>query len=1141
MAIVLFLCISVSAQIITSTIVGRVTDSSGAVVPGTEVIVTNEGTGISNQVTTDSVGLYSVSALVAGVYTVKVSKPGFETFRALGVQVLSAQTVRVDVTLTVGPTRQVVTVTGAASMVHTDSITVGTQVTQMQLADLPQPIQSIDSLLKLVPGAQYSIGAHQPKINGSAYRGGTNFTQNGEMSNDPGNGGSPYGNSPGLYGITLPQLDSLQEYRVDSINSNAEYSRQATITMVTKAGSNQFHGDLYEINGNKSLNANSFINNATGLARPPYVRNTWGINVGGPIKRDRLFFFFDYTGFTDHTAATQSLSQPSMSMRQGDFGALCTSGTYNSNGICTSGTQLYNPLTGAPFLNNVIPSSMITSQATKLLTYLPAPTLNTAGLPGGTRNLFSSNASIHDVGTTNDRVDLKLRDKDTLYGTFTRSNATRWTLPQAYPSTYGSYGAYVPENFGFTLAENHTFSPTSLNEFRVAFFDRAVWAAGQNQDFNPSSLFPQLTPANNRGLPQMSITGYSGMWYDYGNGPRSHGVDIEFTDNFTHVRGRHTFKFGADEAGTKIYQPNWGGSLGSFTFSGQWTAGKGWSRAGVTPSAGNGFADFLLGDPSADSLSPPGVLGRNLYDRQWALYGQDTWQATSRLTVYYGFRYEYQAPWWFPTREGVGISTYYDPATNQLALPENSSTPFFPPFGASAVQYAAYPFTTTKALGVPIRWLKPDRNNVAPRLGFAYRPFHNNNTVIRGGYGVYYASVPGYVGNDNMTHNPPWLAGTVGQGTSFSSALSGTPPVTGYLPDITFASPFPSGLGAQAASGHPSITYMQRDYVNPVSQQWNLTLEHQFPGNWMGRLTYYGMQTHHAPFLGNDINYPVTQTPNVAFQNQRPYQPWASVSGYRPSGKENLHELQIEVIKRFSQGLNIQSYYVWTRDLDNTTYNATVINWHDIKSEYGNAEYVRRHTFNVAYLYQLPVGKGKHFLGNAHGVVNAVLGGWEVTGNTVFGTGIPFSVPFAVPASKVGWVGNRADLVSGVPVYQGQDRSSHDVISGVPWFNVNAFAAPAAWMWGNLTRNTLWGPGWSNWDVGILKDFRIPPREGMRLQFRTEFMNAPNHFNLGTPTSQIADIRDGVAAFPASGKISACDPNCPNGSRFIQLGLKFIF
>lgn len=371
----------------------------------------------------------------------------------------------------------------------------------------------------------------------------------------------------------------------------------------------------------------------------------------------------------------------------------------------------------------------------------------------------------------------------------------------------------------------------------------------------------------------MSITGYTGMFSDVGNLPHSHDPLVQFTDNFTKVKGRHTYKFGADEMGSKIYGKASPGSLGSFSFNGQWTAGKGWSGAGVTPSGGNAFADFLLGDPNSDTLSPPGAFGRMLYDRTFSFYGEDTWQVTSHLTIYYGLRYEIQKPWWFQTVGGVGLSTYYNLPTNQLALPENSSTVFFPPVDASLAQYNAYSshFTTTQALGLPMKWMLADTNNFAPRFGFAYRPFHSNNTVIRAGYGVYYDQVPGFVAWYNPTTNTPWLSGTFGPGLTYNSALPGKPPSMGYQPDLPFSNPFPATLGAgAAAAAHPSINYTPRNFPVTATQQWNLTLEHQFSGQWLGRITYFGDQAHHIPWYQGNIDIPVTMTPGEALQNQLP-------------------------------------------------------------------------------------------------------------------------------------------------------------------------------------------------------------------------------------------------------------------------------
>jgi hypothetical protein len=1164
-AFVLLLCTTAHGQIITSTILGHVSDSSGAVVPGAEVAVTNQGTTITTKTLTDSVGLYSVSGLTAGVYTVAVAQRGFETSQVTGVQLLSAQTQRVDVTLNVGAARQVITVTSEkVTLVHTDSITVGTMFSNQQLSELPLYNDTIDSLDKLVPGYMFAQSVSNPRINGGQYWGSTNFTLNGAEINDQANGGSAYAYQG--YAITYPQPESFQEYKVDSINGNAEYARSATVTMVTKAGSNQFHGDLNEINANVAFNANAFTNNATGIPRPGYVRNQMGVNIGGPIKHDRAFFFLNYSEYIDRSYTPENLVQPSLAMHQGNFGALCTSGTYNTGGICTSGVQLYNPLTGAPFANNVIPTTSFAPQASALLGYLPSPNIVTSGLPNGVVDNISVNRTAHDIGTTNDRFDVKLTEKDLLYGTFLRSNATVYLVAAASPQNYGQI-IYPPNNTGYTLSENHTFGPTMLNEFRIGWFDREVVEHGQNLGFNPQSLFPGLQNGGNRGLSTMSMTGYTGMFSDVGNLPHSHNPLIQFTDNFTKVHGRHTFKFGADEMGSKIYGKASPGSLGSFSFNGQWTAGKGWSGAGVTPSGGNAFADFLLGDPSSDTLAPPGAFGRMLYDRTYSFYGEDTWQATSHLTIYYGLRYELQKPWWFQSAGGVGLSTYYNLATNQLALPENSSTVFFPPVDASLTQYNAYlPYlTTTQALGLPIKWALTDTNNFAPRFGFAYRPFHSNNTVIRAGYGVYYDQVPGFVAWYNPTTNTPWLSGTFGPGLTYNSALPGKPPATGYQPDLPFSNPFPATLGASAAAAaHPTISSTPRNFPVTATQQWNLTLEHQFRGQWLGRITYFGDQAHHIPWYQGNIDIPATMTPGVALQSQLPEQPWAAINATRPGAKSNMNQLQVEMIHRVGGGLTVQSYYTYEHSLDNvdSTGASSPANWHTPNADYGNTQFVRRNMFNIGYMYQLPFGQGKHFLSGSRGVVNALVGGWEWSGDTTYGSGVPYSVTFAVPSGEVGWFGqntspsvfNHANLISGNDVYAGQNKSSHNVLAGVPWFNTSAFAAPTPYTWGDSPRNGYFGPGWGNWDMALLKNFKIPRREGLTLQLRLEAMNVFNHYNLGSPGtqsssylySQLADTRDGGPANPTQGLITGCYPNCPvgpysQGDRYLQVGAKLLF
>lgn len=1113
-------------QIITSSIVGTVVDTSGAAVPGVAVTATSEGTGISVRAITDSAGTYSIPNLQFGTYDVSASKKGFETSRSVGVRVLAAQSVRVDVTLQLGATHQVVTVSGAAPLVQTESATIGGSISPRQMTDLPFAMQDIDQLLNLVPGAQMAWGASSPQTGGGTHWGSFNFTINGVQANDPGNGAAAY--SFGLGTVSLPAIDSFQEFKVDAVNTNAEYKQLGTVTMVTKAGTNQFHGEGYEFNQNESLNANTFLNNARGLPRSPTVLNQFGANIGGPIWHNKAFFFFDYSGLRNRLYHQDSLVFPSSAMRQGNFSALCS--TYGANGVCTDpkGTQLYNPSTGQPFPNNQIPASMITSQATALMKFLPAPSTSTSGLPFGTPNYFGLVSTAQDVNALDARVDYQISSRDSLYGIYSRNVGSPWQWALGTPSTYGNGSNYGYKTFSYTLVETHTFSPSMVNELRVSYFDHPGIRSGQNLNFDPRSLFPQLTASPNRGLPTMTITGYTGMFTDIGTGYYGHEPDVEFTDNFTWVRGRHTLKFGVDETGYKNYSPNPNAPLGTFTFNGQWTGNKGWP--GQPQSQGNAFADFLLGTVNQSTTGTIGAFEGVYSSREWDLYAQDTWQANPHLTLYYGVRYTYQQPWKWQD----GYSTYFNFATNQLALPQNSDTPTLPPFGASAVLFNAYPFTTTKALGLPLFYMVPDKNNWGPRFGFAYRPFGGTKTVVRGGYGVYYNFVPTFVGARDDVLNPPWLGGLGGySGLNYTTELPGKPTAP-FLPDITFADPFPAALQAKGgAAPHPTIFSMQRDFKNPVIQQWNLTTEHQFGASWMGRISYVGSQTHHLQWFFGDINVPVTQTPNVSTQNQRPLQPWANFDATRSGGKQNFDQLQLELNKHFASGFLLQAEYAWTRSLNNVDPTGGPQNWHFPDLDYGNDGYTRRHQLIVNYVYELPVGNGKQFLSNLHGIGQAALGGWEVSGITSYGTGLPFSVNFNVPSNYVGWWGGRADRVSGVPLYS-SNSGSHNILSGVPWFNPAAFAPPQPWTWGDSSRNTVFGPGFWDWDMSALKNFKVSER--VRLQLRADFLDAFNHMNLSNPSNAVADTRDGGPPAPTAGMIFS-----GSGNRTIQVGARVQF
>ena len=490
----------------------------------------------------------------------------------------------------------------------------------------------------------------------------------------------------------------------------AEYRAVGSVSMVTKQGGNHLRGTMFEYLQNSILSANTFAFNRIGSQRAKPNRNQFGANLGGAIIKNKTFFFADYSGFRQRTVTTPQLNVPTAAMRAGDFATLCSS--FDANGVCLAGRgqQLYNPFTGNLFPRNLIPSSMIVSQAKGLLPFYPLPNFAgssnfVVGGPNGTGNFIDIVPAAKDNNTFTVRGDYKISDRDNLYAVANRVVGNPWFEARGTPANYGNYGDAGHRTTGITLSEVHVFSPTVMNDVRIGYFNQAANRKGQNTDFDPRSLIPQLTPSPNRGLPGVAMTGYLGL-SDSNNSEYSPQYTIQITDNLTYVRGRYTLKFGMDETGYKSYVRQGIASLGSFTFNGAWTSGRGWPA--VTSSQGNAFADFLLGTAASTGtgLVPFDQIG---YGRDWEFYGQDTWQATTKLTVYYGIRYAYQPPW----RLRDHTMTFYDPTTNQLVLPQDSNTATVPPL-ASPELFAAYKFTTTKNLGLPLNYIAGDKNNIAP-------------------------------------------------------------------------------------------------------------------------------------------------------------------------------------------------------------------------------------------------------------------------------------------------------------------------------------------------------------------------------------------------------------------------------------------
>lgn len=1067
------LSLAAVAQNVNGTIVGTVRDGSSAIIAGAKIIATSLGTNFEFKAESGASGDFVVPNLPPGTYSVVAELAGFKQNIAKGVVLLANRSLRVDFTMEPGAVAQSVEVQTSAPVVNTENATIGNIMESHTITTLPLNGRTLDRLIRISAGVT-TDSASNPRVAGSGYWGGVQFNVDGVTYNDFGNGGGAYSFASGL--STVPSVDAVAEFKIDSSNSKAEFEGSTSVTIVTKSGSNQWHGALYSFNRNREFAAKN--GRATGIPKPPLNRNDFGGTFGGRIIKDKTFFFAGYEALRERSSTTRTTSVSTQAMRDGDFAGL---------------PGIIDPLSRIPFANNRVPTLRIDSRSKTLGDYLPLP--NGPGIgPAGTLNNYVSNVgNIYDVNRVMARVDHRFSAKDALFSSINYSKGSPYFVSRTAVKGFGNGGDFGYLTKSGQLTETHTFSPRTLNEARIAWFYHGSIRQGQNLTFDPLKLFPDLYGGYSfGGLPNVNVTSLQSIG-DYGGFERAPQYTTQYVDNFTHVRGRHTIKAGIDFANYRNSTPPFSGGFGSgllqeatfgrFDFDGRFTN----SGTGAASPA-HSFADFLLGYPVRTYRSTPTSLSL-FYQTRYSAYVQDDIQVTSRLSLSIGLRYMVQTTW----RERDNGVSNFDFATGKLVIP--SAT--LPPQGQARL-LAAYPIVLDAKDNV----YNSDKNNFAPRFGFAFRPFNNSKTVVRGGMGIYHNPIAFFVGVRALNFsNPPY------QLSETFEAAAGT------TPSLTLAKPFAAG---STISANPAITVLERNLKNGDSYQWNFTLEREVAANLGLRASYVGNHTAHLPYNGRQLNFPLTFAPGQ-IQPRRPFQPWAGIALVSSGGDSTIHQLQLEAVKRYSSGLSFQVEYSWNRSLDDTPISGGPENPYDNARDKGNSEQVRRHVFSAAYTYELPFGPGKKFA-NVGGVAGKLIGGWQMAGITYLRTGQPFSVAFNT--SLAGWQGGRADVIRN-PTLSSGERSEYR------WFDTAAFVVPKDFTYGNSSRNLLFAPGDIVFDVSLLKDIRFA--EKFNLQFRLESFNLPNHANLSGPGTNIS--------VPSSlGRITSVgDP------RQVQIGLKLMF
>jgi len=957
---VVFVARTVSAQEITASITGSVTDASGAVIPAITVTVTNVETGISRDAVTSSTGDYQVPLLRPGPYRVSVQAAGFKTYEQSGIRLEVNQRARVDFVLQVGNAVERVEVTAELPAINTENATVGKVIDHKSITTMPLNGRlNITGLLALAPGIQNAgtqdgvpIFGVNPTVSGASGRMGVSFTLDGVSNSNPlierGNG-------------EFPPLDGIEEFNVITSGASAEFGRANQVIVVSKSGTNDLHGTLLYFNRNRILAAKNFF--ATHLPNPQYNRNEFGGNFSGPIHlprvyggKNRSFFFFNQETFIRRQAQTRTANVGTAAMRAGDFAGL---------------PAIRDALAGnSPFPANRVPGDRLNPVTRRLGDLYPLPNQPGTGAAGTGNNLIENLSIPEDVNRWSSRVDHSVSSKHQVYGTLMWANLG--PNPSNGPvSTFGGFREIGDRNVSSSLGWNHSVSSSAINELRAGYMHLRIYRTPQNDKLNVSGIIPGLGPQYIPGAPQINIQNFTGM-SEAGSGDLAQNFEV--TDNLSITRGAHSLKLGytyqhPDSYNIASREPQ----RGRYDFIGRYS--------------GNGFADFVLGYPSGTTRPDPSVSVRRFRQHRHSGYIQDAWRLNRSVTLNFGLRYELiQLQAHRYGQVAMFVRDLGRVAVFQKSLPASAIPRLVQGFGIRLAQEVNLPADVFEYLG-------QDTNNFAPRFGIAWKL--TAATVLRTGGGVYYNTLP--------TSTAVGLADQIPFGLVETFEQPG-----GVAPGFTMSNPFPGG---GAIPANPVASTLERT-VTPYTAQWNLTLERQV-FRYVGlRVGYYGQRNirqHGSP----DINA-VRPAPGPV-QPRRPFQPYAGINAVNtPMFQSTSNQLQAGIQKRYARGLLLSAEYQWTRVIGTEGFQ-NPFNWNDSRGSLGG---IRRHVLSLSYAYDLPIGKGRAFLSGAKGLAAALASGWQIAGVTQALSGSPFNATFNTNVQ--GSVGGRPDVVPGARLYPDQ-------------------------------------------------------------------------------------------------------------------------
>lgn len=1182
----IILAASAAAQIYTGSLTGVVTDPSGAVVPNAGVTATDTAKGIAYRATTDASGRYLIRTLPPSTYTVGVQAAGFNEQTQSGIVLTVNQNASLDFALAISGSAQSVDVQASATRLATEDAVTGQELNRTFINDLPLLGRAVFDLAGLAPGITQPSGGFT-----IAYHA-TNFISDGSRTAQTdvlidGVSTTNFENSTGvIIPLYQPSVDAVQEFKVQQSNFSAEmgFSASTVVNLVMRSGSNQFHGSANWFLRNNVLTANDWFSNAYGQDMAARRYNRVGGTLGGPIRRDKSFFFFNLEGLLDRSATTFQSGVPSAAMRQGDFGEICTGG-FTSTGRCTNPngqlwdpyTGVYNPAEGGPVRTGFIPfnnlatyqspgaarlngtsqqlparpGNLIDPAGAKLMSYFPLPNVN-VGQAGYNRfnNWYGVGSNSMKGFQTDLKFDHWFGPKDQTSFKFSRQSG-RAEGASAYENLFSpTYtGPGIEAALLFALNHTHTINPRTLLTMSYGYTRQFTDSQDNAQSFNEDPISVLGMPdymrlSGFKAAPGIQIDSYvSPQGANIGSLPYAllrQGLDTHnLVAAVSRIHGRHELKFGVDGRMRRINFVQPGLQAGGFVFHSIMTSEHyGWG-------GGDAMASLLIGlGPGGQYTIPAWVSTQNF---SIAGYLQDNWRVTDRLTLNLGLRYEIETP----RTERFNRQSFVDPD-----FPSPLVVPGMPNLRG------ALRFVDDKDRS-PYGW---DNNNWAPRFGFAYKL--SNKTVVRGGYGLFYAITQrgaagtGGGGSLGFSRTTNWLTNYMQDGQTPCCRLSDPFPGTG--PNL----PLGSSLGALSFIGEGISGPMRAAIANatPYEQSWTFGLQRALPGDFLLESNYIGKKgtklyfggAGQLNFLGPEIEtYSAAQiaglntlVPNPfygiapantnlggpavrQFQLLRPYPQYTSVSSMPlPLANSSYHALQLKLEKRFSRGLQTLITYTFAKSIDDASIGGlswmagigtSLQNPNNRRLERSLSAYDIPQVLGISYVYELPFGHGKAIGGSWHPILNGIFGGWKTNGILRFSTGTPLSLSLNQSTPLPTYGAQRPNLTATL------EKTSASNFREQYFANPEVVVKPALYALGNAPRTigSVRAPGVNNANLSLLKSFELGlVREGMRLEFRGEAFNALNHPQFCGPNTTLGSGNFGRV-------FGTCSP-----SRELQLGLK---